>query len=100
MTLNLTDIQREVEIQAVLCSDAMRRIAEEVVRARRVHPAALWKGHHATENRLIQAGVVLREASEMMEAALNHAAYQGDWSDAEEEAVQTAATCVRLLEGE
>lgn len=100
MTLDIEHIRRENAILAVLHSPVIRAICEEVVRAREVHPASKWKaGNSEKETRLIQSGVVLKEAGEVMEAALNHAAYGEDWSDAETEAIQTAATCVRLLEG-
>lgn len=99
MTIDLESIHRENAIMEVWHSPAIRAICEEVVRAREVHPAETWKGPSTAKNQLIQAGVVLREASELMEAALNCHAYDGAWSDAEMEAIQTAATCVRLLEG-
>lgn len=100
MTLDIEHIRRENAILAVLHSPVIRAICEEVVRAREVHPAENWKaGKSEAEARLIQAGVVLKEASEVQEAALNHVAYGEDWNAAIVEAVQTAATCVRLLEG-
>lgn len=100
MTIDLESIHRENAILAVWHSPAIRAICEEVVRAREVHPAEKWKvGKSEAEARLIQSGVILKEASEVQEAALNHVAYGDDWNAAIVEAVQTAATCVRLLEG-
>jgi len=67
-------------------------IEQEVYRARK--KSSWWP-----VNPVIQAGIVCEESGELMKAALNLIYENGSYDDFREEAIQTAATCIRLLEG-
>lgn len=82
----------ECDILAVLYSPAMRAIAVEVVRARRIHPK--WP-----EDVVYQAAILGEEAGEVTKAALDHQFKNQPLRNVLDEAIQTAAMGVRMLEG-
>ena len=67
-------------------------IDQEVYRSRKINN--WWP-----INPVIQAGIVGEESGELMKAALNLIYANGRYEDFRKEAIQTAAMCIRLLEG-
>lgn len=95
MNRNLESAGRDIpecEILAVLYSPAVRAIAVEVLRARRIHPK--WP-----EDVVYQAAILGEEAGEVTKAALDHQFKNQPLRNVLDEAIQTGAMCVRLLEG-
>ena len=71
--------------------DILATIRSEVDRAERLHPNWPADPIHA-------AAIVAEESGELVRAALNHVYFGGDAAEMRTEAIQTAATCIRLLE--
>ena len=67
-------------------------IDEEVCRARK-------KYNWWAVNPVIQAAIVADEAGELLRASLKLIYKNGNYDDFRKEAIQTAAMCIRLLEG-
>lgn len=91
----MNPIEHEMQVSDVLQSRTMRRIAEEVVRARGLHPD--WPG-----DVIHGAAIIAEEAGETVKAALDYRYHHGESDEAYDhimtETIQTAATCVRMLE--
>ena len=66
-------------------------ILQEYARAKRLHPR--WP-----TDRIHAAAIVAEESGELIRAAVRHKYEGGDLEDIRTEAIQTAATCIRLLE--
>jgi len=69
-----------------------RLIDEEVERARKKHPT--WP----KDDPLFAAAIVMEEAGELMRAAVQFRGEGGQLGACDEEAIQTAAMCIRFLE--
>jgi len=65
-------------------------ILAEVKRAENLHPR--WP-----EDIIHAAAIVSEESGELIQAALNHVYFGDDREKIRKEAIQTAATCIRLL---
>ncbi len=79
-------------------ADIISEVLKELKRAKKKHPA--WPQHIAA-----RAGIVCEEAGELMKAALEikyHPGRNGGYPEQKrrlrKEAIQTAATAIRLLE--
>tara|TARA_Y100000310_G_scaffold68264_1_gene63592 strand:+ start:2404 stop:2646 length:243 start_codon:yes stop_codon:yes gene_type:complete len=70
--------------------EAIRKISAEVDRAEKLHPR--WP-----DDIIHAVGIIVEEAGETMQAALNHIYFGEDREKIRTEAIQTAATCIRLL---
>lgn len=67
-----------------------KQVIEEVIRAERKHPN--WPGD------IIHASAIVNEESgELIRASLQYVYEDGSKEDLRKEAIQTAATCIRLL---
>jgi len=66
-------------------------ILNEVARAEQLHP-------HWPADPIHAAAIVAEESGELVRAALNHVYFGKDAGEIRTEAIQTAATCIRLLE--
>ncbi len=73
--------------------DICEEITEEVIRAELKHP-------HWPADIIHQAAIVAEESGELVRASLNYC-YESDtpedYEEIRKEAIQTAATCIRLL---
>lgn len=77
-----------------MTTDVRKAIDAEVERARKKHPT--WpKG-----DPLFAAAIVMEEAGELMRAAVQFRGEGGALELCDEEAIQTAAMCIRFLERE
>lgn len=74
--------------------DIYERIRDEVARARTKHPT--WP----RGDTLFSAAIVMEEAGELMRAAVQHRGEGGTLEACDEEAIQTAAMCIRFLQRE
>ena len=80
-------------------ADIISEVLKELKRAKKKHPA--WPQHIAA-----RAGIVCEEAGELMKAALeikyetgkDGKDYSEQYKELKKEAIQTAATAIRLLE--
>lgn len=70
----------------------IEQIQAEVNRAKSKHPN--WP-----EDNIHAAAIVCEESGELIRAALQHKYEGGTIDEMRKEAIQTAATCIRLLEG-
>lgn len=69
---------------------ALKKVSEELVRARDLHPS--WP-----EDSIHQAAIVQEEAGELIRAALQHEFDDAPKKPMETEAIQTAAMALRFL---
>lgn len=69
---------------------ALKKITEELLRARKMHPS--WP-----EDSIHQAAIVQEEAGELIRAALQHEFDDADKQLMETEAIQAAAMALRFL---
>lgn len=69
---------------------ALKKITEELLRARELHPS--WP-----EDSIHQAAIVQEEAGELIRAALQHEFDDAPKQPMETEAIQTAAMALRFL---
>jgi len=65
-------------------------ITEEVIRAKKKHP-------HWPDDIVHQAAIVNEESGELIRAAIQYQYEGADKEEIRKEAIQTAATCIRLL---
>jgi NTP pyrophosphatase (non-canonical NTP hydrolase) len=70
--------------------DICEEITEEVIRAEKKHPEWPIDSIH-------QAAIVCEESGELIRAALQFQYEGGNKEEIRKEAIQTAATCIRLL---